>query len=438
MFLKSLLLLPLISLFVVNFTKASEIPSTLNVDRVLTLTIESSINPATFNYIKTGFKRAADEKFDLINIEINTPGGLVSTTKDILALFGKSDIPIVVWVKPEGASATSAGAIIASGAHLLFMSDGTNIGAATPINSDGDIKSKDLRKKAINDLVALIQSLSESKGRSPIHFGSMIEDAASYKAKEAKLKNLANAIVNNRRDFEKEINGRVIKIKGRTLKISAGSLEWKEQLWDSGQKLLNIFANPSMAYILFLIGAALIYLELQAPGGFIAGSIGAVCLVLAAIGFQVLPLNLGALGLIILSFVLFVVEIYITSYGLISVAGVCSLIFGSMFLYRTEDSYLSLSNSLIASTVGGIALFIGFIAWFIYKDHKNIGSGSFNKLAGKKAKVIEALDSSNEKDFLYSVKVGAEFWKATSSVKLELDAHYKIKGQDPDRMLLLL
>ncbi|MFT6604283.1 MAG: membrane-bound serine protease (ClpP class), partial [Bacteriovoracaceae bacterium] len=281
------------------------------------------------NYIKTGFKRAASEKFDLINIEINTPGGLVSTTKDILSEFGKSEIPVVVWVKPEGASATSAGAIIASGAHLLFMSDGTNIGAATPINSDGDIKSKDVRKKAINDLVALIQSLSESKGRNAKQFGSMIEEASSFKAKEAKLKNLANAIVNNRREFKEAIDGQVVKIKGKQFKIKANSLEWKEQKWDMGQELLNIFSNPSLAYILFLIGASLIYLELQAPGGLIAGSIGAVCLVIAAIGFQVLPLNLGALGLIVLSFVLFVIEIYITSYGLISIAGILSLIFGS-------------------------------------------------------------------------------------------------------------
>ncbi|MFT6070338.1 MAG: membrane-bound serine protease (ClpP class) [Bacteriovoracaceae bacterium] len=437
MFLKSLLLLPLISLFVLSFAEAEEIPTTLNVDKVLTLTIESTINPATLNYIKTGFKRAASEKFDLINIEINTPGGLVSTTKDILSEFGKSEIPVVVWVKPEGASATSAGAIIASGAHLLFMSDGTNIGAATPINSDGDIKSKDVRKKAINDLVALIQSLSESKGRNAKQFGSMIEEASSFKAKEAKLKNLANAIVNNRREFKEAIDGQVVKIKGKQFKIKANSLEWKEQKWDMGQELLNIFSNPSLAYILFLIGASLIYLELQAPGGLIAGSIGAVCLVIAAIGFQVLPLNLGALGLIVLSFVLFVIEIYITSYGLISIAGILSLIFGSMFLYRTDNSYLSLSTSLIASTVAGIGGFIIFVGWYIYKDHKNIGSGHFNELKGKKALIVEAIDSRGE-GYLYSVKVGGEFWKATSSTELDLNGHYEIKGQDKEKMLLLI
>src|SRR5690606_209302 len=116
----------------------------------------------TLSYLRTSFKQAQSEDFQAILISLNTPGGLVSTTKDILTLFGESDLPVIVWIRPEGASATSAGAIIAAGSHLLFMSDGTNIGAATPIEMSGDIKQQDARSKAINDLVALVQSLSEA------------------------------------------------------------------------------------------------------------------------------------------------------------------------------------------------------------------------------------------------------------------------------------
>ncbi len=438
MMFKQLNLLALIILCLSPFAEVKSQDSTLKVDKVLILTVDSTINPATLNYIKTGFERAHKENFDLINIEINTPGGLVTTTKDILTVFGNSDKPVVVWVKPEGASATSAGAIIASGANLLFMSDGTNIGAATPVEGGGDIKDKDLRKKAINDLVALVQSLSESKGRNPELFGDMIKKATSFKAGEAKLKKLADEIVNSRREFEEKLQGKKVKIKGVTYTLDVGSLEWKEQPWDGGQKLLNIFANPSMAYILFLIGAALIYLELQAAGGFIAGSIGAVCLILAAIGFQVLPLNIGALGLIILSFILFIIEIYVTSYGILSVAGIAALIFGSMFLYRTDDSYLTLSTSLIVSSVAGIGAFIAFIAWFLLRDHKNIGTGHFNDHSGKMAKIIEEIESDDPTSFTYSVKVGGEFWKALSNSKLEDGAIYEIKEHDKERMLLIL
>lgn len=438
MLLKRIYLLALIILFLSPVAQGNSENTTLKVDKVLTMTISTSINPATLNYLKTGFERGHKEGFDLLNVEINTPGGLVTTTKDILTLFGNSDLPVVVWVKPEGASATSAGAIIASGAHILFMADGTNIGAATPVEGGGDIKSKDLRKKAINDLVALVQSLAESKGRNPELFGDMIEKATSFKAGEAKLKKLADEIVNSRREFEEKLNERQVKIKGKVYTIDSGSIEWKSHEWDGGQQLLNIFANPSMAYILFLIGAALIYLELQAAGGLIAGSIGAVCLILAGIGFQVLPLNIGALGLIILSFVLFIIEIYITSYGILSVAGLLALIFGSMFLYRTDNSYLTLSTSLIVSTVAGIGAFMAFLTWFLLRDHKNIGTGHFNDHSGKLAKVIEEQDSDEPGKFTYSVKVGGEFWKAISSKKLDIDEQYEIKEHDEERMLLIL
>ena len=144
---------------------------TYTISKILRLKIQSSINPATMSYLKTGFKKAQEENFHLILIEMNTPGGLVTTTKEILTLIGESEIPSAVWIRPEGASATSAGAIIASGAHLLFMSEGTNIGAATPIQMSGDIdKKSDARKKAINDLVALVQSLSEARNRNAVLF----------------------------------------------------------------------------------------------------------------------------------------------------------------------------------------------------------------------------------------------------------------------------
>lgn len=430
--------LALIILILLPFAQANSEVGTLKIDKVMVLTVNSTINPATLNYLKTGMERAQTKGQDLVVVEINTPGGLVTTTKDILTLFGESDIPVVVWVKPEGASATSAGAIIASGAHLLFMADGTNIGAATPVQAGKDIESEDLRKKAINDLVALVKSLSESKGRNPKLFGDMIEKATSFKAGEAKIKNLADEIVNSRREFQEKLQGKKVKIKGVTYTLDVGSLEWTEVEMDQGQQLLNIFANPSLAYILFLIGAALIYLELQAPGGLVAGSVGAICLVLAGIGFQVLPLNLGALGLILLSFILFTIEIYVTSYGILSLAGILSLIFGSMFLYRTEDSYLTLSTSLIVSAVAGIGAFILFLGWYIARDHHNIGSGSFNEHVGKLAKVIEQIDSDEAGKFAYSVKVGGEFWKAVSDKELSVDEHYEIKEHDSENMMLIL
>lgn len=410
---------------------------TYPISKILRLKIQSSINPATMSYLKTGFKKAQEENFNLILIEMNTPGGLVTTTKEILTLIGESEIPSAVWIRPEGASATSAGAIIASGAHLLFMSEGTNIGAATPIQMSGDIdKKSDARKKAINDLVALVQSLSEARNRNAVLFGEMIEKAASFKAQEAKEKNLINDIVNTDKELFLAISAaKGVKIKGQEKALTLTSPVIIDFEMDLGQKLLNIFANPSTAYILFLIGAALLYLEFQAPGGFVAGAVGALCLLMAGIGFQVLPLNFGALGLMVLSFALFMMEIYITSYGILSLAGLASLVAGSLFLFRTDDAYLSLSHSLIFSVVLAIVSFIAIVVYLMVKERKNIGKEKFNDTEGEKGVVIKFLKK-QEEGFLYQIKVHGEVWSALSEEELAVGAQIQTSEKRDDSMIL--
>ena len=206
---------------------------------------------------------------------------------------------------------------------------------------------------------------------------------------------------------------------------------------DLGQKLLDIFANPAFAYLLFIIGAALIYLEFQAPGGFIAGSLGTVCLVLAGIAFQVLPLNLGALGLIVLSFILFVLEIYIVSYGILTLAGLASLIIGSLFLYRTDDAYLAVSSSLIIATVSGITIFIAFIATFWIRDAFKKKVPTFFSLVGKKGIIMEQMPhETSEEKFLYSIKVSGAIWKACSNQEFEPGDNCTITEHDHNSMTI--
>ena len=318
-----------------------------------------------------------------------------------------------------------------------MMSDGTNIGAATPIEMSGDIKSKDLRAKAINDLVALVSGLAKTRGRNAKMFSEMISKASSFNSLDAKKKNLIDDIANTQFQFIKKLENKSVKIKGTTYKLIIQNPEVTEFEMDLGLSLLEIFANPGTAYILFIIGAALLYLELQTPGGLIAGSIGAVCLVLAGIGFQILPLNMGALGLIILSFVLFIIEIYITSYGILSITALISLVSGSLFLFRTNDAYIELSTTLIFSTAAAIALFLGFIAIYIIKDQKYVGSTNFNQFVGAKGEILTQLEE-NEGYFIYQMKVQGEIWKVRSKIELVLGEHYKITQQNLNEMILTI
>lgn len=414
-----------------NFTSIEE----HQVNKMLRLDIKSSINPATLDYLTAGFNKSVQENYGAILIVMNTPGGLVSTTKKILNLIGSSQIPVIIWISPEGSSATSAGAIISSGAHLLYMSEGTNIGAATPVQIGKDVEESDLRRKSINDLVALVTSLSKSRKRNADGFKEMIEKASSFDSQTALKTNLIDGIVNTELELRETIDGKIAHVLGKDKRLAVPINVVIEKFeMDLGQKLLDIFANPSLAYILFLIGAALIYFELQAPGGFIAGAIGVVFLTLAGIGFQVLPLNFGGLGLILLSFVLFILEIYVTSYGILSIAGLTSMVAGSLFLFRTNDSYLELSKTLIFSSTGAIGVFLGLIAYLFIRESKNIGKETFNEFIGK----VGTITTSKSSEGLYQIKVGGEFWKCKSERSLKEGETAKVVDHDKEKMCLIV
>lgn len=411
----------------------------LVINRILEVKINSSINPATLDYLTTAYQNGVKNHWDLVLIRLNTPGGLVSVTKEILTLIGSSPLPTVVWVGPEGASATSAGAIIASGAHILTMAAGTNIGAATPIEMGADVKQTDLRAKAINDLVALTQSLTEARGRNAQLFGEMISAAKSFKAQEALEDKIIDGIVNSDQELFALLHGKSLEIMGKKVELALPSPPQVVLApMDLGQKLLDIFANPSMAYILFMIGVALIYLELQAPGGFIAGSIGAICLILAGIGMQVLPLNFGAFALILLSILLFVLETYILSFGMLTLAALAALITGSLFLFRTEDAYMDLSLQLILAVAGAIGLFVGFIAFYWAVDARQKKPAPFFSLQGKYGIISGEVPSTIPNSYCYQIKVEGEIWKARSPVALPNGSVVKILGKDPDGLTLLV
>ena len=396
------------------------------------LEINASINPATYNYLEENFKKMSKQDNPIVIIKLNTPGGLVTTTKDILTLIGSAKFPVGIWVTPEGASATSAGAIMASAAHILVMSEGTNIGAATPITMGKDIEQKDAKAKAVNDLVALVRSLSKARGRSTDQFEKMISEAMSLDAREALEKKVIDRIINSHEELLEFLNGREIVVQGSKLKVEIEStVPVKKYKMDPGQLILNIFANPTTAYVLFIIGAALIYFELQAPGGIISGALGVVCLLLAGIGFQVLPLNLGAMGLIILSFLLFVLEIYITSFGILTLAGLASLLFGSLFLFRTDNSLIDLERSAIYAVVGSVALYVGFISWYFvktYRKHKDMFTQNHHE------GIITKVNENN----LFQVKVNGEIWNAKSDENLNTGDHIEVTHQDDENLILTI
>lgn len=404
--------------------------STLSIRKIQTLNIDSTINPATFNYLKESFKKNTTPFETLFIVKLNTPGGLVSTTKEIITLIGESDSPIVVWITPEGASATSAGSIIASSAHFLFMTEGTNMGAATPIDLSGEIKESDLRLKSINDLVSLVRSISNARGRNPVPFEEMVTKAKSFSSNEALDLKAINGIANSTQDIIHYLNNKSVTIKGQEFTLNLlGDIKFTEKDMDYGQKLLNILSNPTLSYILFILGAFLIYFEFQTPGGYLAGSLGFLLLILSGISFQVLPVSFGSIALIILAFILFILEFYIPSHGLMSLAGIASFIVGSLFLFRTENSYIDISITVIAASTLAIVLYVFLISTFILKTNKHKKTKSLRKF--KTGTIIKILEGGH-----YQVKISGEIWNARSDHKFNIGDSFKVEKDNHQNLIL--
>ncbi len=425
---KTILLFLLFVLTLFPFT-ASATP--YEVKEISVLEIKSAITPATYDYLHFQFNNIPEGS--LILIKINTPGGLISTTKDILSLIGSQTKPVAIWVTPEGASASSAGAIIASSAHFILMSEGTNLGAATPVGLGEDIQQKDGRAKALNDLKAVVRSLSESRGRPARPFEEMIESAKSFTDKEAINLKIADAIMKNLNSIETHLNQKVFKIQGTSYELSIGqNVPSKIYPPSTGQMILEVLANPSTAYFLFLIGVALLYFEFQAPGGYISGAIGVTFLILAAIAFQVLPLNWGALFLILTGVILLIMEIYITSYGLLGLGGLASFIMGSLFLFHGESGFIAIDYPALISILLAVATSVGIIGWYLIREKRRQPKHEdFFLPLGSQGIVLSNLEESH----LYQVKVRGEIWRAESHSALKAGDFVEILSIDREKLL---
>ncbi len=390
--------------------------------------ITSAITPATYDYLERGFKSVRPQS--IIIIKLNTPGGLVTTTKDIITLIGSQKKPVIIWITPEGATAASAGAIVSSSAHAIFMSPGTRMGAATPVGLGGDLKESDGKNKAMNDLKSLVRALSFERSRPAAPFEEMIEKASSFTDREAQDLQISETVSES--NLIPMLDNRVMRIQGRniTLRISPEVIQ-KDYEATPAQKILNIFADPTMAYFIFLLGIALLYFEFQAPGGYVAGSVGTCLLVIAAMSFQVLPFDWGALGLLAIGFTLLVIEIYVTSYGLLFLTGMIFFILGSLFLFQDNSGFISIHYSAIYSSLGGVVLAMAFIVWYLWREKKRQSIKPDFFLPLNSPGIVLA----RKKDF-YQVRVQGEIWNAFSEETFQIHDSVIVTSVDKDKLLI--
>lgn len=346
--------------------------------RVTRIRIHGAIDPATLSYLKRGIEHAHLKGRDGLQaqaliVELDTPGGLVSSVRDMAQAIDDSHVPVVVFVTPAGASATSAGALLMLASHFAVMAPGTNIGAAHPVDGQGqDIKGA-MGEKVVNDTAAFARSLAELRGR-PIDLAQAVVDKSkSFSAQEALEKELIQLHAESTSDLLPKLDGRQIELKGgikmvmRTLGAEIEQIEMT-----LAQKVLHFLANPNVATLLMSLGMMLIYVEVSNPGITIAGALGGVCLVIAFMSYQMLPIYWGGMALLILGLILFVAEIFVTSGGALAVGGTISFILGVLWVVDQDSLQMTVSPWLWVPLSFFLLLLAGGVSWLLKRTRTQV------------------------------------------------------------------
>ncbi|MDR3627354.1 MAG: nodulation protein NfeD [Ignavibacteriaceae bacterium] len=376
---------------------------------VTVITLDGEINPAASDYIHYGIEQAKENNSECLILRLNTPGGLLESTRIIVSSILESPVPVVVYVSPPGARAASAGVFITLSAHIAAMAPGTNIGAAHPVSIQGQMDST-MTEKVTNDAAAFIRSISQKRNRNIQWAEEAVRKSLSITETEALNQNVIDLISPGLRSLLDTLNSKQVQtIKGTVvLQTKDAKINYLDMSFQ--QKLLSILSDPNIAYILFMLGIYGLLFELYNPGLIFPGIIGVISLVLAFYTMSTLPINYAGLILIIFAVVLFILEIKIVSHGLLTAGGILSLIMGSIMLINNESplNAVSISWEVIALVTVLTLLF------FFFAISLGIKAQRRKPVTGPQGLVNEIGEAITEIDRNGLVKLHGEIWKAES------------------------
>ena len=375
---------------------------------VLVITVNGVINPVASEYIGKSIKKASEMNAEALIIELDTPGGLDTSMRSIVKDIIGSSVPIIVYVSPSGARAASAGVFITMAAHVAAMSPGTNIGAAHPVAMGGKM-DKVIAEKATNDAAAYIKSIAESRGRNVKWAEDAVRKSVSVTETEALKNNIIDLIAKDINTLLSEIDGKktTTAYGDKTLKTAGAKIIRHEMSFR--HKILNLISDPNVAYILMMLGFYGLFFELTNPGAIFPGVIGGICLVLAFYSFQTLPVNYAGLLLIIIGLILFILEVKVTSYGMLTIGGIVSMVLGSLMLFESPLPFLKLSLSVIIPAAIVTALFFVLTFRLAYKAYKRKPVTGAEGMIG-----LEGVAKTDITPGGGMVVVHGEFWSAYS------------------------
>ncbi|MFN4196603.1 MAG: NfeD family protein [Caldimicrobium sp.] len=387
---------------------------------IFVLRVEGAITPVTANFISYGLNYASEKKGKAVIIELDTPGGLVESTREIVKGILQSEIPVIVYVSPQGARAASAGVFILLASHLAAMAPSTNVGAAHPVELSGKADPK-MMEKIANDLAAWAKNLAETRGRNTEFAELAVKKSKSITEKEALAQKVIEIIAIDLKDLVSQAHGKKVKVRNTevVLSLKDASIEYIKE--DFKTRFFKILANPNLVYFLLMLGLLGMYFELSHPGTIFPGVLGAICLILAFLGLSILPMSYAGLALILLSGLLFFLETQVTSHGLLTIAGIICLLLGSIILFGNNPPALKVYTPFLYTVVIIFTLLFGAITYFVIKTVKKKPVTGSEELIGLEGKALTDITAEGGKVFIHG-----EIWQAFSDELIPKDSNIKV------------
>jgi len=410
-------------------------PIFLNSQNITHLKIQNAISPAAASHLKAGFVQSKKDKSVLMLIQLDTPGGLSTSMREMIQDILNSEIPVIVYVSPKGARAASAGTYLTYAAHIAVMAPGTNIGAATPVNlmpsqkplpnlkeqkknesnKTQKIEKTAMEKKVINDAVAYIHSIAQLRDRNISWATQAVREGKSISAKDALEKNVIDLMANDVNDLLKKIEGKKVNINDKEISITTkgASLLFFEASWKT--KFFMAISNPSIAYIFLIIAMYGILFEMMNPGSIFPGVIGAISALIALYALNILPFNYVGLFLIFLGIAFMIAEVFIAGIGVLGIGGVIAFAFGSILLFDPQTLGTSVSIPLILAFSIVSAGFFIYLLRFLINSRKAKAVSGYESMIGVRATIVNLTPDG------YKVSCQGELWNAKSNEDLKLN-----------------
>jgi membrane-bound serine protease (ClpP class) len=396
-------------------------PTLLSVaQKVISINVNGTINPASAAFIERSITKAERENAECLIIHLNTPGGLLKSTRQIVTDILASRVPVVVYVSPGGAHAGSAGVFITMAAHIAAMAPGTNMGAAHPVSLQGPIDTI-MNDKTTNDAAAFIRTIAQKRKRNLEWAEEAVRKSVSITENEALQKNVIDLIAANDNELLKNLDNKEIALSSGTKKLHTKNASLVTLGMTALEKFLDTLSDPNIAYILMMLGFYGLLFELYSPGAIFPGIVGGICIILAFYAMHTLPVNYAGLALIIFGIILLLLEIKVTSHGMLAIGGIICLVLGSFFLFDTNSAleFFKISKTIIFTITGVSAMFFLFMAWMGINSQRVKPVSGMEALIGLAGETLTILNPSG------SVRVHGELWSA-ETLSGEIDKGKKV------------